>query len=262
MNLAERLALMPSLTGWVKEHNPLLLPAGYRSKFRRFGSVHVIKDLTPQPLLPWEEQHVHFRVLHRALQCPEPQCSSLQKQPANWKNLQTTNSKHLQTKGRVYLSWKQWHGVQRMTWLMLYWDFQHRPWEKPSVSECHTVPRPGLACLGRTENGLGAGCQAETLPLIQQIHCCAEKISRSWRKSMVMAIWGRANKRVIPPFLPHCSSGLLTVILWLAAGFREPWECSLNHPWGFGSSPPSHSPGKHSSATATFLLLSQQVPFQ
>lgn len=82
VNLAERLALMPSLTGWVKEHDPLLLPAGYRSKFRRFGSVHVIKGLTPQPSLPWEEpagQRAHFRTLHRALACLELQSSSLQK---------------------------------------------------------------------------------------------------------------------------------------------------------------------------------------
>lgn len=92
MNLAERLALMPSLTGRVKEHDPLLLPTGYRSKFRRFGSVHVIKGLSPQPLFPWEEpagQHMHFRTLHRALGCLELQRSSLQQYPANWENLQT-----------------------------------------------------------------------------------------------------------------------------------------------------------------------------
>lgn len=92
MNLAERLALMPSLTGRVKEHDPLLLPTGYRSKFRRFGSVHVIKGLSPQPLFPWEEpagQRMHFRTLHRALGCLELQRSSLQQYPANWENLQT-----------------------------------------------------------------------------------------------------------------------------------------------------------------------------
>lgn len=69
-NLAERLALLPSLTGWVKEHDPLLLPTGYRSKFRRFGSVHVIKGWTPQPLFPREEPAQSARALQEAPQSP------------------------------------------------------------------------------------------------------------------------------------------------------------------------------------------------
>lgn len=160
-----------------------------------------------------------------------------------------TNLKHFQRKGRVYLSWKQCHGLQRTMWLMLYWDFQRRAWQKPSASECHSVPRPGLSCLARTEDGLGAWCQMEMLPLIQQIQCCAQKIWRSWRRSRVMVPWGSANKQVIHAFLPHRSPELETVIPWLAAGCGEPCECSLHHPGGFGTSPPAQSPGKRSSAT-------------
>lgn len=97
---------------------------------------------------------------------------------------------------------------------------------------------PGLACLGRTEDVLGAWCQMEMLSLIQQIHCCAEKISRSWRKSRVIAICGnnKGYPSLSPPLQPWAGDSDSLAGCWLWRALRVFPESQLGL-WDFTSNP-------------------------
>lgn len=77
-----------------------------------------------------------------------------------------------------------------------------------------------------------------------------------------MVPWGSANKQVVHPFLPLCSPELETEIPRLAAGCGEPCECSLHHPWGFGTSSPAQSPGSAALPHKAPAPVSRQVPFK
>lgn len=115
---------------------------------------------------------------------------------------------------------------------------------------------PGLACLGRTEDVLGAWCQMEMLSLIQQIHCCAEKISRSWRKSRVIAICGnnKGYPSLSPPLQPWAGDSDSLAGCWL-------WR-ALSVPWITTGALGLHQQPRAQGSAALPYQHSQQVPFK